>query len=251
MDRQTRTLFPLTDEAITLYLSGKMTVGLYPLLVDETCWLLAVDFDKKAWQQDAIAFVSTCRRHAVHACLERSRSGNGGHAWMFFASPLPAVMARKMGCAFLTETMNRRHQLGLSSYDRFFPNQDTMPKGGYGNLIALPLQWMPRQSSNSVFVDDHLNPYPDQWQLLASVERIPADQVDWIVKDASRRGQIIAVRMAIAESEDEPWALPPSQKTRESRIEGTFPVSVDLVLSDLVYVPGRHPARYGVKHDSG
>ena len=93
-----------------------------------------------------------------------------------------------MGCALLTRTMERRHHLGLDSYDRIFPNQDTLPKGGFGNLIALPLQWMPRQNGNSMFVDDDLRPYPDQWQLLLSVRRVGADQAECIVNDATRKG---------------------------------------------------------------
>jgi hypothetical protein len=158
VDRQTRILYPLTDEVIRLHLSGKKTVGIYPLLLDETCWLLAADFDKATWQEDSLAFVATSKRLGLSAYLERSRSGNGGHVWIFFERPLAAAMVRKVGCAVLTQTMEQRHHLGLDSYDRFFPNQDTMPKGGFGNLIALPLQWMPRQDGNSVFVDDSLCP---------------------------------------------------------------------------------------------
>src|ERR1017187_8886472 len=132
VDRQTRTLYPLTDEVIRLHLSGKKTVGIYPLLSDETCWLLAADFDKATWQEDALAFVATSKRLGLSAYLERSRSGNGGHVWIFFECPLPAAFVRKVGCAILTQTMEQRHHLGLDSYDRFFPNQDTMPKGGFG-----------------------------------------------------------------------------------------------------------------------
>ena len=150
VDRQTRTLYPFTDEVVKLHLTGKKAIGIYPLLTDETCWLLAADFDKKTWQDDALAFVATCHRMNVPAYLERSRSGNGGHVWIFFERPFSAMHARMMGCAILTQTMERRHHLGLDSYDRFFPNQDTLPKGGFGNLIALPLQWMPRQNGNSV-----------------------------------------------------------------------------------------------------
>jgi hypothetical protein len=129
VDRQTRTLYAITDEVVRQHLTGKKTIGVYPLLPDETCWFLAGDFDKKTWEEDALAFVATCQRAGVPAYLERSRSGNGGHVWIFFDRPLPAVLARKMGCALLTQTMERRHHLGLDSYDRFFPNQDTMPKG--------------------------------------------------------------------------------------------------------------------------
>ena len=112
---------------------------MYPLLPDESCWFLAVDFDKKTWKEDASAFLATCREFNVPATLERSRSGNGAHIWFFFERPVPAGAARRLGTLLLTRTMERRHQLGLDSYDRFFPNQDTMPKGGFGNLIALPV----------------------------------------------------------------------------------------------------------------
>ena len=239
VDRQTRTLYPLTDEVMRLHLSGKKTVGIYPLLLDETCWLLAADFDKATWREDVLAFVATSRRLGVSAYLERSRSGNGGHVWIFFERPLPAALARKAGCAILTQTMEARHHLGLDSYDRFFPNQDTLPKGGFGNLIALPLQWMPRQEDKSVFVDDSLCPYPDQWQLLASVRRVPADQVDWIVNEAARRGQVLGVSAAISDaySEEEPWTLPPSRKKTETPIQGPFPKSVEIVRSNLDFVP--------------
>jgi hypothetical protein len=122
VDRKTRTFHPLTDEAVRQHLAGELTVGAYPLLPDETCWFLAVDFDKKTWQDDAAAFLATCQELNVPAALERSRSGNGGHVWIFFDRATPAVTARKLGCAILTRTMERRHQVGLDSYDRFFPN---------------------------------------------------------------------------------------------------------------------------------
>lgn len=136
---------PLTDEVIRKHLAGEITAGIYPLLSDETCWFLAVDFDKKTWQLDAAAFLATCHAMGVPAALERSRSGRGGHVWIFFESAIPAATARKLGCSLLTRTMECRHQVGLDSYDRLFPNQDTMPKGGLGNLIALPLQKLPRE----------------------------------------------------------------------------------------------------------
>ena len=238
VDRQTRTFFPLTDE-VRLHLGGKKTGGVYPLLTDETCWFLAADFDKATWREDALAFAATCQKLGIPAYLERSRSGNGGHVWMFFEYPTSAVIARKLGCAILTRTMEKRHHLGLDSYDRFFPNQDTMPQGGFGNLIALPLQWVPRQNDNSVFVDGDFRPYKNQWQLLASARRIGADQIDWIVNDAVRRGQVIGVRASVAEgyAEEEPWTLLPSRKKVEPIIEGTCPESIELVRGNSVYVP--------------
>ena len=234
----TRKLLPLTDQVIRLHLTGKHTIGIYPLRRDETCWLLAADFDKKSWQEDAMAFVETCGRLHVPAYLERSRSGNGAHVWIFFEQPVPAILARKMGCAILTQTMERRYQVGLDSYDRFFPNQDTLPQGGFGNLIALPLQWVPRQEDNSVFVDDKLVAYPDQWQLLQSVRRISADQVEWIVNDAARRGQVLGIRMALSDDDDsaQPWMLPPSKRRSKKPIDGPFPDRVDIVRGNMIFV---------------
>jgi hypothetical protein len=104
----------------------------------------------------AKAFVETCQHVGLPAAVERSRSGNGAHVWFFFSSPVPAATARKMGCHLITETMSRRHELSMESYDRLFPSHDTMPRGGFGNLIALPLQHGPRALGNSVFVDDRL-----------------------------------------------------------------------------------------------
>ncbi len=134
--------------------AADFVAGVYPMLLDETCFFLAIDLDKAKWQDDALAVLETCRRLDVPAVLERSRSGNGAHVWIFFETAVPASVARRLGSHVLTETMERRPDIGLDSYDRFFPNQDTLPQGGFGNLIALPLQKQPREAGNSVFVDD-------------------------------------------------------------------------------------------------
>ena len=237
VDRLTRTYRPLTDDVIHGHLVGKHTVGIYPLQQDEACWLLAIDFDKKAWQEDTAAFLATCSELGVPAALERSRSGKGGHVWIFFERALPASTARKLGCVILTRTMESRHQLGLNSYDRLLPNQDTMPKGGFGNLIALPLQKVPRANNNSVFVDAEFRPYPDQWEFLASVKRMSADAVEALVLEAQQRGDLLGVRINSAEDEDvDPWALPPSKARAEREIPGPFPTQVQVVRSNLVYV---------------
>lgn len=113
--------------------------GVYPLLLDETCWFLAVDFDKTSWMRDVAPFRDTARAHEVPIAVERSRSSNGAHAWIFFAEPVPATDARHLGALLVTATMERCPDIGFDSYDRFFPSQDTMPTGGFGNLISLPL----------------------------------------------------------------------------------------------------------------
>jgi hypothetical protein len=155
-------LLPVTDDVVSWHLRGKdaagqpFVAGVYPLLPDETCRLLAIDFDKAGWQEDAVAFLATCRRFDLPAAFERSRSGRGGHVWIFFDQAIPAALARRLGSFLLTETMEERPDIGLDSYDRLFPNQDTMPHGGFGNLIALPLQRRARDHANSVFLDEHL-----------------------------------------------------------------------------------------------
>jgi superfamily II DNA or RNA helicase/very-short-patch-repair endonuclease len=248
-----RRFLPVTDEAIGWHLSGRdaqgrdFVMGVYPLLQDETCFFLAADFDKTQWQLDVGAVLETCRQLQLSAALERSRSGRGGHVWLFFAEPIPAGLARRLGAHLLTETMERRPQIGLDSYDRFFPNQDTLPQGGFGNLIALPLQRRPRQLGHSVFVDDCGQPYPDQWAFLSTVHRIERSTVDDIVRDAERCGRVVGVRLAPADEEDaEPWTAPPSRRRKEPPLIGPLPTSLELTLADQLYVAkdGLPPALY-------
>jgi superfamily II DNA or RNA helicase len=229
---------PVTDAEILKHLQGQQVIGVYPLLEHETCWFLAVDFDDEGWQEDVAAFCQTCGVHEVPVAIERSRSGNGAHAWFFFTAPVPAQVARKMGCFLITETMARRHQLSMRSYDRLFPNQDTMPKGGFGNLIALPLQREARKHGNSEFVDGSFTPYPDQWAFLASVRRLDPFFVQAMAEEATRRGQVIGVRMAEFDGEYEvaPWARPPSGRIAQLKLAGPLPVEVDAVIGQRLFV---------------
>ena len=173
-DCRNQAFYPADAFAITAHLKGQQVMGVYAMLVDETCWFVAVDFDKGSWADDARAFTTTARKYGLPAVVERSRSGNGAHVWFFFSAPIAASIARQMACHLLTETMTDRPELGMDSYDRLFPSQDTMPRGGFGNLIALPLQHGPRQVGNSIFLDDNFESIPDdeQWAFLASIERI-------------------------------------------------------------------------------
>jgi len=231
---------PFDDAAVLGHLCGRHVMGVYPLLDDETCWFLAVDFDKSTWTEDVSAFVETCRRVGLPASVERSRSGNGAHVWFFFSSPVQASIARKMGCYLITETMSRRHQLSMESYDRLFPSQDTMPRGGFGNLIALPLQHEPRQRGNSVFLDEQLQPRPDdqQWTYLASVTRIDPGTVDRIAREATRQGSVVGVRLAeTADDEDTaPWARLPSRKRKPVVITESLPPRVRAVLAQKLFI---------------
>jgi len=172
-------LLPLTDEVIEKHLLGGMTAGLYPLMHGDSCRLVVCDLDGAGWQLDALAYLEACAVHGVPASLERSRSGDGGHLWTFFDTPVPASSARQLGAALLREAMALRAEIDLSSYDRLFPSQDFMPAGkSFGNLIALPLQGDCRKRGNTLFLDPvTMRPFDDQWVYLSSVERLSAEAV--------------------------------------------------------------------------
>lgn len=168
----------LTDDVIEEHLSGRQAIGIYPLLRDDTCLFLACDFDGKGWALDALAFVKVCGTHSVPAHIERSRSGNGAHAWVFFSEPVVASVARRLGAGLLRETMIERAEVDLESYDRLFPSQDFVPKGSFGNLIALPLEGKSRETGYTEFLDPvSLEPWPDQWMFLSGVPRLIPSEV--------------------------------------------------------------------------
>ena len=227
---------PITDEAVERHLRGRHTLGVYPILADDTCRFLAADFDKERWRRDAGAYLAACRAKGVPAALERSRSGNGAHVWLFFEEPVPAALARRLGAHLLTEAMERRPDIGFRSYDRFFPSQDTLPQGGFGNLIALPLQGGPRESGNSVFLDPKFEPWPDQWSFLSGLRRLSAAELRAIVDEAGRRGRIVGLRLPLDDEDEEPWTALPSRRTSLPAIAGVLPGRVHAVLGDQLYV---------------
>lgn len=228
-----RQLIPVTNQTIYDHLAGHHTIGVYPLLEDDSCHFLAVDFDKADWHEDAQAFVQSCRELDVPVSLEISRSGNGAHAWIFFTNRVAAREARQLGTSLISHTCARTRQLQLTSYDRLFPNQDTLPRGGFGNLIALPLQRQPREWGGSVFVDDALQPYPDQWAYLASIQRMAPHDIEPVVLRATGGSHPLDVTFVTEEDLSEPWKRPASTA---QRLSGSMPESLSVTLADLLYV---------------
>ncbi|MCO6439575.1 MAG: DEAD/DEAH box helicase [Nitrococcus mobilis] len=231
---------PVDDRAVLGHLQGRHIMGIYPLLKDETCWFLAVDFDKASWREDVSAFRQTCDEVGVPCALERSQSGNGAHVWFFFQSPVSAAAARQMGCHLMTETMAHRHQLSMESYDRLFPSQDRLPRRGFGNLIALPLQYQARERGNTVFLDENLEPYRDQWSYLASVSPLCVSSVESIAAEATRRRQVVGIRWSGSGDGDDdaqaPWQRPPSGRREPAKIPGPLPARLRAVLAQKVFI---------------
>lgn len=236
-----RKLIPLDEKVIDAHLRGndkfgRDVVGIYPMLNDETCRFLVVDFDDDEYHKDALAFYNACRTKNIAAYIERSRSGNGAHMWIFFCENISAALARKLGSGLLTYVMNFRSDLKFSSYDRFFPNQDTMPTGGFGNLIALPLQGLARKSGNSVFVDENFNPIQDQWLYLSQIIKLSEDQVQKAADDLCKHGEL---GILVREDSDKPW-----ETQKEIQLGGLdFPSSINIVRANMLYIE-----KYGLAH---
>ena len=227
-----RQLIPLTDQMLYRHLAGEMVIGVYPLLPDDSCYFLAVDFDEADWHDDVCAFAQSCRELAVPVALEISRSGNGAHAWIFFERNVPAYEARLLGSAIISHACERTRQLTLGSYDRLFPNQDNMPKGGFGNLIALPLQKRARAHNGSVFVDETLTPYPDQWAFLASIQPMLVQDIGPTTLQATGGRHPLDVSGVADDDELKPWHRAPA---RTQKLTCPLPESVNVTLANQIY----------------
>lgn len=235
-DCPARAFVPFTDQVILEHLQGKIVAGVYPIVEGDRCWFVAADFDSGDWQEDVRVFAEVSRAAGLPSAIERSRSGNGAHAWFFFKDSVPASTARQMASYLLTEAMSRRSTIGMGSYDRLFPNQDTLPRGGFGNLIALPLQRAARTAGNTEFLDDSFKPFPDQWKFIAHAPRIAADSANLVAREALRRGRVLGVRFASVREDEAPWSRPPSFVRERARIPGVLPSKLEVVLSQRVFI---------------
>lgn len=233
-----RNFAPLTSQDMYRHLEGKDeyccdVVGLYAIMQDNNCAFLCADFDDKnckyGYKEDVLAFVGVCREWLIPYAIERSRSGNGAHVWIFFEAPLPASKARRLGNAILTEAMTHNGQMSFNSYDRFFPNQDYLPEGGFGNLVALPLQGQARRKENSVFVDNDFLVYKDQWAFLYNLKKIQESTIDQLLR-LHYQEELGKLSMS---SEHKPWVTPlPQNITQED-----FHAKVEIIKADKLYIP--------------
>jgi len=222
----------LDEKIIEQHLRGNIVVGIYPMYVNETCCFLAIDFDDEGWEQDIAILRSSCKDFNIPIAIERSRSGNGGHAWFFFEQQISATLARKFGTELLTYSMNKRHEITFKSYDRLFPNQDTMPKGGFGNLIALPLQLGARQCGNSVFIDECFKPYADQWGYLGDIKRLSEDDIETLIVSLCQGNELGSLKKDNEEGH-KPWEV---NRVVPRLAKNDFPRDVKIIKANMLYL---------------
>lgn len=225
---------PPDERQLLDHLQGRQVMGIYPLLADDTCWLLAIDLDGRSWRKDVAAIREACTELEVAPAVERSRSGRGAHVWFFFDAAVPAALARRFGLMLLTDAMAHCPTLGMASYDRLFPSQDMLPTGGFGNLIALPLQRDARQHGNTLFLNDALEAYQDQWAYLDSVPRIAPQRLKGLVTQGERDGRVLGDGEGSSRDETAPWRPARPLASRLAAVEP--PETVRATLAQRLYV---------------
>lgn len=221
----------LNYDSINNHLRGKEILGIYPLLLDDDCYFLVIDFDEEGWQKDITALREICSMKNIPFAVERSRSGNGVHVWFFFKDKISASTARKFGSALLTYAMSERHEIKFSSYDRLFPNQDSLPKGGFGKLIALPLQYYSRKNKNSVFIDEKFEPYPDQWQYLSYIKRLSENDLEKYISELCN-GNVLG-NLRTNDDDIKPWDV---YKYKYELNRNDFPNEVIIIRANMLYL---------------
>jgi hypothetical protein len=225
----------LDETVIENHLRGNIVAGVYPLFPDETCCFPAIDFDEAGWEKDISTLRKVCTEYAIPHAIERSRSGNGGHVWFFFSDAIPAALARKLGTALLTHAMDRRHEIRFKSYDRLFPNQDTLPKGGFGNLIALPLQKAARKYGNSEFVDENFQSYPDQWAFLSKIRKLTEESIEHLISKLCPGPELGELK--IDDEEDAEGAIKPWESRKIALSKNDFPDHIEIVRANMLFIP--------------
>lgn len=220
-----RELAPLTEDVIMKHLKGEIAIGIYPLLLGDMCNFLVIDFDKKTFETDVSAFWNICDELNIPIYVERSRSGNGAHVWIFFKESIYAKTARKLGNILLTRTMDKV-SLDLDSYDRLFPNQDTMPNGGFGNLIALPFQGKSSKDGNTIFVNKYFETYENQIEILSNIKKLTLDEVCEII---NKYGNEDYEEPVTEESDDE---IPKKDNIKETVFEN----NIECIFDNEIYI---------------
>ena len=238
-------LLPVSDSVIDAHLRGKNedcrdVVALYPIDEDGACSFLAADFDGENWMREIAAYRDAGKQLGFQVCIERSRSGNGGHAWIFFDAPISPALARDLGCTLITCAMSNTPLVSFKAYDRLFPTQATVPKNGLGNAIALPLQGRARGNGNSVFVDSHFKEHLDQWRYLSSIRKAPAEDVVRALDSTGRNPLgVLAFGDAPRSSTLDAPVNPTPGLFHESDTasEALLPNSLTIIKSNMLFIP--------------
>lgn len=228
-------------------------LGAYPMDAEEMCSFIVADFDNENRKEGedaavidgvesfemlkkaALAFRQTCLKNTIPAYLEISRSGEGMHVWVFFADRIEGRQARRLCAAMLMRAMNEYPDIRFNSYDRLIPNQDMLPKNGIGNLIALPLQGRAGKRRHSVFVDGDIVMYPDQWEFLSMVRRLPAKDAAAILMKSDPAGELGELLLnEEGEEATKPWE---KKKPEINLTDDDFSGEMEIVRANMIHIP--------------